>query len=210
MIASFFSQITSERWIFVYMIIIVQFLYQNSQKPAKLLPSASIQCHCDYARSFWYSGPTKCTKSKLQISQNKPVRFTLNLHPRTHLDPNHFKTLGWLPIEQWVHQLKLNNVFGVLSTTAPKHLSEMFQIKIQMYRPGSHCLTYKVVRSLRCSRYAVSCLVSRSVIGIDTPHVKQEQKFLPLTNCFGSKDLELVSCFPTVWYIYIVTDTIYF
>ena len=74
-----------------------KFLNQNTKK---LLASALVQCHYDYSCSFWYSSLSKQTKSKLQISQNKLVRFTLNLQPRTHLSSEHFKRLGWLPIDR--------------------------------------------------------------------------------------------------------------
>ena len=105
----------------------IKFLYRKSQfldtNTRKLLAAALVQCHYDYACSFWYSGLTKRTKSKLQISQNKLIRFTLNLQPRKHLSSEHFKSLGWLPIEQRVEQLKLNHVYRVLGGTAPSYLS---------------------------------------------------------------------------------------
>ncbi len=100
----------------------IKFLYWCSKffdiKTRKLLASALIQCHYDYACSLWYSSLTKSTKSKLQISQNKLVRFTLKLHSRTHLDLSHFETLGWLPIKQRVNQRKLNHVYRALNDTA--------------------------------------------------------------------------------------------
>ena len=75
----------------------LKFLYRKSgfldYHSKKLLASALIQCHYDYACSFWYSSLTKRTKSKLQISQNKVIRFItyiLNLQPRTHLSSEHF------------------------------------------------------------------------------------------------------------------------
>ena len=100
-----------------------KFLNQNTKK---LLASALVQCHYDYSCSFWYSSLSKQTKSKLQISQNKLVRFTLNLQPRTHLSSEHFKRLGWLPIEQRVEQLKLHHVYRVLDGKAPLYLSDHF------------------------------------------------------------------------------------
>ena len=105
----------------------IKFLYRKSQfldtNTRKLLASALVQCHYDYACSFWYSGLTKRTKSKLQISQNKLIRFKLNLQPRKHLSSKQFKSLGWLPIEQRVEQLKLNHVYRVLGGTASTYLS---------------------------------------------------------------------------------------
>ena len=55
------------------------------------------------------------------IKPRTPV--TLNLQPRKHLSSEHFKSLGWLPIEQRVEQLKLNHVYRVLGGIAPTYLS---------------------------------------------------------------------------------------
>ena len=59
----------------------VKFLYRNARnfdrKTKKLLVSALIQCHFDYACTSWYSGLTK--KSRLQVAQNKVIRFMFNL-----------------------------------------------------------------------------------------------------------------------------------
>ena len=49
-----------------------------------------VHCHFDYACSAWYSGLQKTMKHKLQILQNKTMRFALDLSPRTHLDITHF------------------------------------------------------------------------------------------------------------------------
>ncbi len=56
-------------------------LNQNSRK---ILCSALIQCHFDYAASAWYSGISQALKNRLQTTQNKLVRFILNL--RTSLN----------------------------------------------------------------------------------------------------------------------------
>ena len=44
-------------------------------KLRKTLCSALIQCHLDYSCSSWYSGLSTTLKKKIQISQNKTVRF---------------------------------------------------------------------------------------------------------------------------------------
>ena len=110
----------------------LKFLYRKSKfldfNTRKLLASALIQCHYDYACSYWYKSLTRRTKSKLQISQNTLIRFVLNLHPRTHISYTHFKQLGWLPIEQRVEQLKLNHVYKVLNGNAPSYLSDHFSL----------------------------------------------------------------------------------
>ena len=52
----------------------------------KLLASALVHCHLDYACASWYSNLTKKIKDKLQVCQNKLIRTVLKLPPRTNLD----------------------------------------------------------------------------------------------------------------------------
>ena len=58
----------------------LKFLYRNARpldcKSKAVLTSALIQCYFDYASAIWYSGLTQTFKTKLQIVQNKIIRFT--------------------------------------------------------------------------------------------------------------------------------------
>ena len=67
----------------------LKFLYRQCSfldgKLRKSICSALIQCHLDYACSSWYAGLSKTLKKKLQIAQNKAVRFIKYLGPRTHI-----------------------------------------------------------------------------------------------------------------------------
>jgi hypothetical protein len=80
----------------------LKFLYRKRDYLAfhtkKLLVMALIQCHLDYACCFWFLGVTKYLKDKLQVTQNKLIRFVLNLGYRSHIDNAHFKILNWLPV----------------------------------------------------------------------------------------------------------------
>ena len=66
-----------------------KFLYRNARsldsKSKAVLTSALIQCHFDYASAIWYSGLTQTFKTKLQIVQNKIIRFILDLPARSHV-----------------------------------------------------------------------------------------------------------------------------
>ena len=54
-----------------------------------------IKCiHFDYACSFWYPGLSKVLKNKLQVTQNKIIRFVLNMDSRSHVDSGVFNSLG--------------------------------------------------------------------------------------------------------------------
>ena len=110
----------------------IYFLYRKAQfldcDTRRLLASALIQCHYEYSCGSWYPSLTMATKAaaKLQVSQNKLIRFTLKLPPRTHLTSTHFNTLGWLPIKYHVEQLKLNQIYRVLDNKAPDYLTRYF------------------------------------------------------------------------------------
>ena len=58
----------------------------------------------------------------MQRSQNKIVRFLLNAPPRFHVGANEFKTVGLLPVECRVEQLKLGHMFNIINLKAPKYL----------------------------------------------------------------------------------------
>ena len=92
----------------------------------KLLVMSLIQCHYDYACSVWYTGLTKNLKNKLQITQNKIVRFIFELDARSHVSIDHFKHLNWLPVQSRVEQIMLCHVFKINRNVAPEYLKIFF------------------------------------------------------------------------------------
>ena len=70
----------------------------------RLLCIALIQPPFDYARSAWYSNLTKKLKNRYQTSQNKCIRFCLQLGKMTHISHKEFKTLNWLPVTERFNQ----------------------------------------------------------------------------------------------------------
>ena len=56
----------------------------------KLLVMSLIQCHFDYACSFWYPGLSQLLRNRLQVTQNKMIRFVLKLDPRSHIGSDKF------------------------------------------------------------------------------------------------------------------------
>jgi hypothetical protein len=79
----------------------LKFLYRQasnlSRETKKILVSAIIQSHYDYARTSRYSGTTKRSKSRLQCAQNKLIRFILKAPVRKHIGAEEFKMVGMLP-----------------------------------------------------------------------------------------------------------------
>ena len=83
-----------------------------------------IQCHFDYACSFWYPGLSQLLWNRLQVTQNKMIRFVLKLDPRSHIGSDEFKSLGWLPVSKRVDQIILNRIFRIKSGTSPDYMGE--------------------------------------------------------------------------------------
>ena len=121
----------------------LKFLYRKqaylTEHTKRLLVSALIQCHLDYACSFWYHGLTKFWKDKLQVTQNKMARFVLNLESRSHVGNAHFTTLDWLPVSRRVDQISLCHVFKIKNGLCPDYMSHNFipQDTVHGYRTRS-------------------------------------------------------------------------
>ena len=62
---------------------------------------------------------SKKLKSKLQVAQNKVVRFILSLHCRHSVGFKEFRELDLLPIPMRVKQLRLNHVHNIVSQSCP-------------------------------------------------------------------------------------------
>jgi len=108
----------------------LSFLYRNcrnfSLQTKKTLISALVQCHFDYSCSSWYAGLSKKLKHKLKVTQNKVVRFLLNMAPRTSITSDILESVNLLSVENRVTQLRLNHVFNIVHGTAPNYLTDNF------------------------------------------------------------------------------------
>lgn len=118
----------------------LKYLYRKqdflTQHTKKLLVMSLIQCHFDYCCSIWYPGLTQSLKNKLQVTQNKLIRFILGLDPRSHIGPAQFRELNWLPVSKRVDQIILCHVFKVKKGLAPDYMLEGFisQDSIHSYK----------------------------------------------------------------------------
>ena len=89
-----------------------------------LLCNALIQQHFDYAYIAWYANLNKKFKNKIQSTQNKCVRFCLNLDRIAHISQNE---LNWLPISDRINQCVLSITFKFANGIGPNYLNEVFQ-----------------------------------------------------------------------------------
>ena len=91
-----------------------------------MLCNALIQPHFDYACSAWYPNLNKNLTKKMQIAQNKCIRFCLGLDNRTHIGVNEFKKINWLPVENRYEQCVFVSAFKFCYGLGPAYMSDIF------------------------------------------------------------------------------------
>ena len=92
-----------------------------------LLCNALIQPHFNYVCSSWFPNLNQKLKKKLQTTQNKCIRFCLQLSSRTRLTFQHLEKINWLPIKERVQQSILSHVYKSLNNDSPIYMSDMFE-----------------------------------------------------------------------------------
>lgn len=78
-------------------------------------------------------GLSKGLQRKLQICQNKVVRFILDLGPREHVGQDELDKVGYLSTSDRAKQIILNHMFNVIHGTAPSYLCQNFQLLHHRY-----------------------------------------------------------------------------
>merc|ERR1712240_699290 len=87
---------------------------------------ALIQCSFDHSCCSWYPGIYETFKKKLQVMQNKMVRFVLKLDSRAHIGSDELFNADFLIVVDRVKQLKLGHVFKIKNKSCPIYLREIF------------------------------------------------------------------------------------
>ena len=117
----------------------LKFLYRNGSwlntRSRLTLSSALIQCYFDYCCSSWHSSLAKSLTKKLQIMQNKVIRFILNLGPRTRITCDILESGNMLYTSDRVTQLQLNHVFNIFNGNAPNYLFALSGNHFQRLKP---------------------------------------------------------------------------
>ena len=80
-----------------------------------------IICHFDYACSHGLR-VSRSTYKKLQILQNKTMRFFLSSPSRSHICIEEFTLLHWIPVCPRGKQIKLNNMYRIVHGNALQYL----------------------------------------------------------------------------------------
>ena len=110
----------------------LKFLYKYRDllnfESRKTLCSTLIQSLFDYSCPSWYPRINKGLKDKLQVAQNKTMRFILNLDSRAHIGNQELEKAGCLKVPDRVKQLKLGHVFRIKNKICPHYLLANFQL----------------------------------------------------------------------------------
>ena len=86
----------------------------------RLLCNTLTQPHFDYACEAWYPNLNKKCKSKLQVLQNKCIRFCIqldNIHPK----------ISWLTIDQKFKQCLSTNFSKFFSEMCRQDMNEIYR-----------------------------------------------------------------------------------
>ena len=123
----------------------------------RMLCNALIQPHFDYACSAWYPNLSKILKEKLQITQNKCIRFCLFLGNREGIRYKHLKKINWLPIQERVDQFIAVSVYKFSNNLAPKYMGDIFNRT--QNRQRTRCADeYRISIPYRKHDYGKNCL----------------------------------------------------
>ena len=67
-------------------------------------------------------------KNKIQITQNKCIRYCLQLDKMTRISKNEFETLNWLPVKDRFNRSINSIVFKYFTKQCPSYLNEVFEL----------------------------------------------------------------------------------
>ena len=108
----------------------IKFFYRQSaflnKDLRRMLCNSLIQPHFDYASTVWYPNLKKCLKKKLQVTQNKCIRFCLQSKNRSHVGSNEFKEINWLPVNDRVDLYINSHVYKFFHNKCPLYMSDIF------------------------------------------------------------------------------------
>ena len=85
-----------------------------------------IQPHFDYACSACYPNLSKKLKTRIQILQNKCIRFCLQLDKMSDISQKEFETINWLPIKERYNQYVNSVALKYFDNQCPHYLNEVF------------------------------------------------------------------------------------
>jgi len=156
----------------------LKFLYRKqrflNKNIRRLLCNSLIQPHYDFACSSWYPLLTKNLRKRLQVSQNKCIRFCLNLNNRTSINKIKFNDINWLPVERRYEQCICTLIYKYFHNDVPEYISDMFNANVIKYNTRNPNMLKRPPYKTSNGRKSLSYLGPK--LWDDIPHqLKQKQ-----------------------------------
>ena len=161
----------------------LKFLYRYNEilnlEARKTLCTALIQCNFDYSCCSWYPGINETFKKKLQVMQNKMIRFILKLDNRKHIGNNELEKAGFLNVSDRVKQLQLGHVFKIKNKTCPSYLAENFiKLNENTHRRETRSKAYNFqVPRISTNTFAYCAIKEWNVLENSIKDTKGQQSF---------------------------------
>ena len=109
----------------------LKFLYRKNKflTPTlrRILWNVIIQPHFDYACSARYVDLNEKLVRKMQIAQNKCIRFCLDLDKTHDISNKEFESINWLPLCKREHQCINAITFKFVNNACPHYLNEVYE-----------------------------------------------------------------------------------
>ena len=103
----------------------------------RLLCNALIQPHFDYGCTSWYPLLNKAFIKRFQTTENKCIRYCLDLPSRSHISATHLRKINWLPVDLRVELCTATCVYKYWNQLAPSHLNDIFTPSLNRYNTRS-------------------------------------------------------------------------
>ena len=138
----------------------LRFLYRKQKfldkGTRRLLCNSLIQPHYDFACSSWFPLLSEKMKKRLQISQNKCIRFCLSLGSRESVGLTKFRDINWLPVEDRVNQCICALIYKYLHNNVPGYIRDIFNVKEKRHNTRNPNMLIRPFCSTKKGQAAIS------------------------------------------------------
>ena len=87
---------------------------------------ATIQPFFEYACNAWYPNINKKMKMRVEVAQNKCIRFCLKLNDRSSIKSEDFEKINWLLIHERISQCSLCSIYKFFAKNCPNYFDEIY------------------------------------------------------------------------------------
>ena len=108
----------------------------------RLLCNALIQPLFGYACTAWFPNLSKKVRLRLQATQNKCIRFCLQLDKMSRICVNEFLELNWLNVHDRYLKFIVSDIFKFYNNQCPNYFNEVF-CAVDDNGVATHCCNKK-------------------------------------------------------------------